>query len=155
MGMERLASTQHEAAIEPVIAIEWQDVLAPRLHDTGISGRWKAHVGLTQDAEVIGERVDESNRIRVVRAVVDEDRLEILEGLRTQAVERLPQVLVAIVAWHNHGDLRPAAFASLHLEKPFPEVATPAIQGEIRMASGTIPLSISCARVAVSQCGCF
>jgi len=89
-----------------IIGIQESDKWATHRVDAAVTGRAAAGTALVDDMEPwIAEGPDHSLGI-VARAIIHDDNLEILEGLRAHRLDRGPQLGRAIVDRYHDGEKR-------------------------------------------------
>nr|WP_193366222.1 hypothetical protein [Pseudomonas aeruginosa] len=88
---------------QPVIRIQAADITPPRPRHTGIPrGGWPT-IGLAQDRHAgLLESLEEAQGRRVIRTIVDQNDLEVLEALPSQAIKRAPQIPPMVEAGNDH-----------------------------------------------------
>ena len=89
-----------------VVRIDQRDILAPRDVQPRVSRRGKAAVRLVHltDARVLRGVFRHDSRAVVLRAVIHQNQLKILESLRKDAVKAPRQIRLHLIDRHDHTD---------------------------------------------------
>ena len=90
-----------------VVRIEERHELAPRRRDRHVAGGAEAAILLNDVTDAVAKRRDRRFEVgRIRRSVIDDDDLEVGEGLREDRFQRLPYVRSGVVGGHDHADRR-------------------------------------------------
>ena len=101
--------------VEPVVGVEEQDPAAAGLAQAGVAGGGGAEVGRQgqqPDARVLRRGGRGEGAGAVGGGVVDDDRLEVGQGLGAEAGQGLAERGLGVMRRDDHGDARPFGFES-------------------------------------------
>ena len=106
LAQGRLKQRGEHARVHRVVGVHEADPLPARHVEPGVAGVGQPPVGLVDDphAPVAGRELVADGGAAVGRAVVHQDDLEVLVGLREDGLHARPQVRLHLVYGHDHRD---------------------------------------------------
>jgi len=75
-----------------------------RFGEPSVACSGEAAILLADHSDVIGERIEHRDGLRIAGAIIDDHDFKVLKGLRPQTVERARQIGVRVVARQDNAD---------------------------------------------------